>query len=131
MGCAGEMVDGVMYDKVLPIEIEDVQGGTGIRRLKIGFNEGDNPFVVAQQLPKTSFSHGLHRTSCQYIQNNRGPAIPTIDMSSYGQKGGDMTVSEMLGGTAPATSSVSSAGASKSSPSSIFPPKSFQCFTNI
>ena len=130
VGCAGEVVDGVMYDKVLPIEIEDVQGGTGIRKLKIGFNEGDNPFVVAQQFcQKHHLVMDYTAQVAQYIQNNRGPAIPTIDMNSYAQKSGEMTVSQMLGGAGAPAGAAS--GASKSVSMDAFPPKTYQCFTSI
>mmetsp|Transcript_20505 Transcript_20505/g.45637 ORF Transcript_20505/g.45637 Transcript_20505/m.45637 type:complete len:398 (+) Transcript_20505:103-1296(+) len=43
---AGE-IDGVSYDHVFPIEIDAVGGG--VRSLKIGYNNGENPFVVAQK----------------------------------------------------------------------------------
>ena len=81
-GFAGEVVDGVMYDQVLPIEIEDTVSGTGIRNLKIGFNAGDNPWVVAQKFCQ---DHRLEADYtgqiAQYIQQNRGPSVPTLDMA--------------------------------------------------
>ena len=40
-------IDGTKFDWVLPIEHE-VAGG-GVRKLQIGYNNGDNPFVVAQR----------------------------------------------------------------------------------
>ena len=41
-------IDGVTYDHVFPIEIEDPATG-GVRKLRIGYNNGENQFVVAQR----------------------------------------------------------------------------------
>ena len=44
---AAEEVDGVPYDVVLPVEIDLPAGGVG--SLRIGYNNGENPFVAAQR----------------------------------------------------------------------------------
>ena len=41
-----EEINGVPYDHVFPIEVDTATAGTSY--LKIGYNNGDNPFVVAQ-----------------------------------------------------------------------------------
>lgn len=54
MGGTGEgkdEMDGELYDKVVPVEIADEVNG-GVKRLKIGFNYNDNPFVVANAFIK-------------------------------------------------------------------------------
>eukprot|EP00586_Coscinodiscus_wailesii_P014389 CAMPEP_0172514472 /NCGR_PEP_ID=MMETSP1066-20121228/260294_1 /TAXON_ID=671091 /ORGANISM="Coscinodiscus wailesii, Strain CCMP2513" /LENGTH=784 /DNA_ID=CAMNT_0013295153 /DNA_START=60 /DNA_END=2414 /DNA_ORIENTATION=+ len=45
-GNAGS-INGVEYDHVLPIEIDMPDGG--LRKMQIGYNNGENPFVVAQK----------------------------------------------------------------------------------
>ena len=40
------MINGIQYDIVLPVEI-DMPGGI-LKKLQIGHNHGDNPFVSAQ-----------------------------------------------------------------------------------
>ena len=48
MGSAdGGTVDGVQYDHVLPIEVD--QTGGGVAKLQIGYNNGENQFVAAQR----------------------------------------------------------------------------------
>ena len=146
MGGAGELVEGVLYDKVLPIEIEDVVGGTGIRSLKIGFNNGDNPYVVAQKFcEKHRLEMDYTGQVAEYIQKNRGSCPPTIDMASNAS--GNMTVAQlaaMQGGTdtpmfdmATMSSENGRAAASASSGSKVaetvpkftqFPPSVFTAF---
>ena len=41
------MVDGIAYDMVIPVEIESPTSG-GIQKLEIGYNAGQNTFMVAQ-----------------------------------------------------------------------------------
>ena len=41
----GGIIDGISYDYIFPIEFES---NGGVHNLKIGYNDGDNPFVVAQ-----------------------------------------------------------------------------------
>mmetsp|Transcript_4966 Transcript_4966/g.6739 ORF Transcript_4966/g.6739 Transcript_4966/m.6739 type:complete len:810 (-) Transcript_4966:216-2645(-) len=41
----GGIIDGISYDFIFPIEFES---NGGVHNLKIGYNDGDNPFVVAQ-----------------------------------------------------------------------------------
>jgi phospholipase A-2-activating protein len=143
-GFAGEVVDGVMYDQVLPIEIEDTVSGTGIRHLKIGFNAGDNPWVVAQKFCE---NHRLEADYtgqiAQYIQQNRGPSVPTLDMAmnnsssnsnsniptlDMANANGNMTMAELA--------AMQQGGGSKKAESKVpsyryFPSKLYPSFGNI
>jgi len=91
----GGEIDGVTYDKVLPIEIEDPATG-GLRKVEIGINNGDNPYVIAQEF---AAKYGLPESHVhdivQYINQNRGGAsgTPMIDMSA-GQETAPMQVDE-------------------------------------
>mmetsp|Transcript_16847 Transcript_16847/g.19110 ORF Transcript_16847/g.19110 Transcript_16847/m.19110 type:complete len:770 (+) Transcript_16847:87-2396(+) len=95
MGSAdgGGEIDGVHFDKVLPIELEDPASGS-LRKLEIGINNGDNPFVVAQAF---AAKYGLPESHVNdivnYINQNRGNVGPTIDMSG-GQSASAMEVDE-------------------------------------
>lgn len=77
---AGE-IDGVRYDYVLPIEID--QPGGSVAKLSIGYNTGENPFVAAQRfiddhvLPQ----HYLAEIA-DYIQNRVGKSAPTLGAST-------------------------------------------------
>ena len=62
-----EELDGKEYDRVLPVELEDPATG-GTRKLKIGFNNSDNPYVVAQQFIE---KHGLSFNHAQDIAEYR------------------------------------------------------------
>ena len=70
-----------VLDQVLPIEIEDTVGGTGIRHLKIGFNAGDNPAVAQKFCQNHRLEADYTGQIAQYIQQNRGPSVPTLDMA--------------------------------------------------
>ena len=83
MGQAGgeqNEIDGVRYDKVLDIEVEEP--GVGVRKLKIGINQGDNPYAVAQAFID---KHGLRNDNLEqivhYINQNRGNTAPTFEMA--------------------------------------------------
>jgi len=80
-----DTLDGREYDKVLPVELEDPATG-GTRKLKIGFNNADNPYVVAQAFIAR---HGLSENHVDdiaaYIQQNRSTndnQLPTLGMES-------------------------------------------------
>lgn len=80
-GGAPQEIDGVRYDKVLEIEVEEP--GVGVRKLKLGINQGDNPYAVAQAFID---KHGLRYDNLeeivQYINNNRGTTTPMFEMST-------------------------------------------------
>ena len=90
-----EELDGKEYDRVLPVELEDPATG-GTRKLKIGFNNGDNPFVVAQQfIEKHGLSFNHAQDIAEYIQNNRsqpsGPATIGMDVEAPHDDDAEMT----------------------------------------
>mmetsp|Transcript_14508 Transcript_14508/g.26940 ORF Transcript_14508/g.26940 Transcript_14508/m.26940 type:complete len:779 (-) Transcript_14508:227-2563(-) len=96
MGDAGkEELDGEVYDRVIPVELEDPSTG-GIRKLKLGMNNGDNPYLLAQQfVEKNGLSDNHVEEIANFIQGVAGQqSTPTIDMS-----GGAMEVDQGGSGT--------------------------------
>ena len=76
------MIDGVKYDLILPIEV-DQQGG-GVAKLNIGYNTGENPFVASQRFidSHTLPQHHLAEIA-DYIQQRVGTSGgPTIGAPS-------------------------------------------------
>ena len=70
-------LDGRRYDHVLPIEI-DVPGG-GVRTLRIGYNDGENPFVTAQAfIDEHSLDQGYLAQIADYIRQRAGETGPTL-----------------------------------------------------
>ncbi len=71
-------IDGVAYDHVFPIEV-DVAGG-GVQNLKIGYNNGENPFVTAQKfIDDYQLDQGYLAQIADYIRNRVGEAAgPTL-----------------------------------------------------
>mmetsp|Transcript_23173 Transcript_23173/g.54797 ORF Transcript_23173/g.54797 Transcript_23173/m.54797 type:complete len:815 (-) Transcript_23173:158-2602(-) len=72
MGSAdGGTIDGVQYDHVLPIEV-DQQGG-GVAKLQIGYNNGENQFVAAQRFIDMYMLPQHHLTEiANYIEQRVG-----------------------------------------------------------
>ncbi|KAL3783969.1 hypothetical protein HJC23_013349 [Cyclotella cryptica] len=79
-------INGKKYDHVLPIEI-DVPGG-GVQKLQIGYNNGENPFVTAQQFID---EHIIIWRKLRII-SGRGRAGPTLGMGAPSSNGGYVTV---------------------------------------
>ncbi|GMH82703.1 hypothetical protein TL16_g09350 [Triparma laevis f. inornata] len=91
-------IDGVEFDHVLPIEHE-VAGG-GVRTLKIGYNNGENPFVVAQKfIDEHQMDQNDLTQIADYITKRTGAKTetPTIDMTQEGSMNGDTTMEDMFG----------------------------------
>jgi len=89
MGDAGkEELDGEAFDKVIPVELEDPASG-GLRKLKIGFNNGDNPYNVAREfVHKHDLDENHVQEIAEFISRVRGnSSTPMIDMSG-GNSGG-------------------------------------------
>jgi len=88
MGAADEenTINGKSYDKVVPVEIEDPATG-GIRKLKLGFNNGDSPYVIAQEFVAENQldDHNVEEIA-QFVMSVRAQSTrtPTIDMSGGG-----------------------------------------------
>ncbi|KAL7487245.1 hypothetical protein ACHAW6_012846 [Cyclotella cf. meneghiniana] len=80
-------IHGKRYDHVLPIEI-DVPGG-GVQNLQIGYNNGENPFVTAQQFIDEHMldQHYLAQIA-DYIRQRAGDAGPTLGMETPSTNGG-------------------------------------------
>jgi hypothetical protein len=97
-GSSGQEVDGTYYDKVLNVEID--LPGQGVTPCKLGFNDGDNPYIVAQ---KFCAKHKIDAMQVQqivdFINQNRSSSGPTIG-SQAGNYGSDMTMAQIgEGGT--------------------------------
>lgn len=76
-------IDGVSYDHVFPIEI-DVPGG-GVRKLRIGYNNGENPFVVAQKfIDDYELDQGYLAQIADYIRSRVGEENVTLGMGEGG-----------------------------------------------
>ena len=74
-------IDGVTYDHVLPIEVD--QTGGGVANLQIGYNNGENPFVAAQRFIDAHMLPQYHLAEiADYIQQRVGGSssagVPTI-----------------------------------------------------
>ena len=64
-------INGVAYDHVLPIEIDRPDGG--VSSLKIGYNNGENPFVVAQKfIDEYALDQGYLSQIADYIRQRVG-----------------------------------------------------------
>eukprot|EP00592_Proboscia_alata_P003778 CAMPEP_0194365742 /NCGR_PEP_ID=MMETSP0174-20130528/13772_1 /TAXON_ID=216777 /ORGANISM="Proboscia alata, Strain PI-D3" /LENGTH=868 /DNA_ID=CAMNT_0039140575 /DNA_START=60 /DNA_END=2666 /DNA_ORIENTATION=- len=74
-------IDGVSYDHVFPIEI-DLRGG-GVTTLKIGYNNGDNPFVTAQKfIDDHELDQNYLAQIADYIRQRTGASAPTLGMDA-------------------------------------------------
>lgn len=70
-------LNGKHYDHVLPIEI-DVPGG-GVKTLQIGYNNGENPFVVAQSfIDEHALDQGYLAQIADYIRQRAGETGTTL-----------------------------------------------------
>ena len=74
----GGTIDGVAYDHVFPIEVD--QTGGGVAELQIGYNNGENPFVAAQRFIDAHVLPQHHLNDiANYIQQRVGKdAAPTL-----------------------------------------------------
>jgi len=76
-------IDGVKYDHVLPVEIDQTDGG--VAKLQIGYNNGENPFVAAQRFVDSHQLPQYHLAQiADYIQQRVGNQAPTIGMGGSG-----------------------------------------------
>lgn len=74
-------IDGVQYDHVLPIEVD--QTGGGVAKLQIGYNNGENPFVAAQRFIDAHMLPQFHLNEiADYIQQRVGTETPVIGNST-------------------------------------------------
>ena len=76
-------LNGRQYDHVLPIEV-DVPGG-GVQKLHIGYNNGENPFVTAQQfIDEHMLDQNYLAQIADYIRQRAGESGPTLGMMGGG-----------------------------------------------
>ena len=76
-GNTKQEVDGVYYDRVLPVEID--LPGQGLSNVKLGFNDGDNPYNVALKFcAKHKIDAQQVGQIVEFINQNRSAAAPTI-----------------------------------------------------
>jgi phospholipase A-2-activating protein len=72
-------LDGVRYDHVLPIEVE--QTGGGVANLRIGYNNGENMFVAAQRFVDSHMLPQYYVAQiADYIQQRTSQPGPTLGM---------------------------------------------------
>lgn len=72
-----EVIDGVPYDHVIPIEVDTSTSGT--LHLQIGYNTGDNPFVVAQEfIDRHQLEQHYLAQIADYIRERTSPKKPTF-----------------------------------------------------
>jgi phospholipase A-2-activating protein len=71
------LIDGVKYDHVLPIEVD--QTGGGVAKLEIGYNNGENTFVAAQRFIDSHVLPQHHLNAiADYIQQRVGQQATTL-----------------------------------------------------
>lgn len=79
---SGNVIDGVQYDHVFPIQVDTSASG-GTVTLQIGYNNGENPFVAAQRFIDDHVLPQYHlRDIADYIQQRVGQQGMTIGASS-------------------------------------------------
>jgi phospholipase A-2-activating protein len=77
----GGRIDGVQYDHVLPIEIEQTSGQ--VSNLKIGYNIGENPFTAAQRfIDAHMLQQNYLNEIANYITQRVGKQPTVLGMSS-------------------------------------------------
>jgi phospholipase A-2-activating protein len=74
----GGVVNGVAYDHVFPIEVDQTSGA--VARLQIGYNTGENPFVAAQRFIDDHVLPQHHLTEiADYITKQAGTPALSMD----------------------------------------------------
>jgi len=83
-GDGGE-VAGVQYDHVMPVEIDAAGGGT--RSLKLGYNDGENPFVAARRfIDQNEIGQNFLQQVADWILERSGrAAVPTLGGATHAQ----------------------------------------------
>lgn len=72
----GGVIDGEAYDMVIPIEI-DLPGG--LKKHEIGYNQGQNPFTVAQEfIDEHVLRQSYLREIADYITQRAGEYRPPV-----------------------------------------------------
>jgi phospholipase A-2-activating protein len=77
----GGQINGVFYDHVMPVEI-DQPGGLGARTLQLGYNNMESPFDAAQRfIDQNSLGQHYLRQIADWIVSRTGQSAPTLDMA--------------------------------------------------
>jgi phospholipase A-2-activating protein len=73
-------IDGVRYDHVFPIEIDQAAGGAAaVATLSIGYNTGENPFMAAQRFIDAHMLPQYHLSQiADYVQQRAGLQPTTL-----------------------------------------------------
>ena len=110
---ANNVINGVLYDHVMPVEIDTVQGPMN---LSLGYNDGENPFVAARRfIDENMLDVGYQKQIADWIMDRMGrPAVPMLDM-----------------GSSAATRSFPSAEMSSTRAPSVFPSTALYVFDDI
>lgn len=88
-------INGVSYDNVYPIEVD--QAGGGVAKLEIGYNNGENPFTAAQRFIDAHMLPQNHLAEiADYIQQRSGTAAPTLGSVPTGSATAPMVAYEHL-----------------------------------
>ncbi|KAL7694395.1 putative armadillo-like helical, PUL domain, PLAA family ubiquitin binding domain-containing protein [Plasmopara halstedii] len=72
----GGVIDGQAYDMLIPVEIETPGG---LKKLKIGYNQGQNPFTIAQKfIDQHLLDQAYLREIADYITQRAGEYHPPV-----------------------------------------------------
>jgi phospholipase A-2-activating protein len=114
----GGVVDGEAFDLVIPVEIE-MPGGNGgqVRKLEIGYNQGQNPFQVAQAFIDKHFldQNYLNQIADYISQRSSHYSPPLLQDASLASTTGTTTTKTTI----------------KSQMFDLFPSKAYNTFESI
>jgi hypothetical protein len=86
----GGHINDVWYDHIMPVEIE---GPTGVRNLRLGHNNGENPFTAAQRfIDQNELQQSYLGQIADWITARAGQTMPTIGTGASGVVGNPGTV---------------------------------------
>jgi hypothetical protein len=81
----GGHINDVWYDHIMPVEIE---GPTGVRNLRLGHNNGENPFTAAQRfIDQNELQQSYLGQIADWITARAGQTMPTIGTGASGVVG--------------------------------------------
>jgi phospholipase A-2-activating protein len=86
----GGHINDVWYDHIMPVEIE---GPTGVRNLRLGHNNGENPFTAAQRfIDQNELQQSYLGQIADWITARAGQTMPTIGSGASGVVGNPGTL---------------------------------------
>ncbi|GKY98461.1 hypothetical protein MPSEU_000803400 [Mayamaea pseudoterrestris] len=90
-GGGDNVIDGITYDHVFPIEVDSPSHPGGVASLRLGYNNGENPFVAAQRFIDAHVLPQYHLSQiADYITQRSGHAGVTLGGPAGGFSGGSM-----------------------------------------